>query len=265
MPAPWADQPYPFIPTPHVDGTKASKGTIYVATIMALAHNMFIRYLNSIYLQATGISQPKDIADFLFYCQTWYKVIHEHHTGEEKVLFPRIDALTGEGSMEESAEEHKLFGDGIDEFYKYVSDTKPEEYDGAKLRSIIDSFAPALIKHLRAEVQKLIEVGEKVGGDKLQVLFDEFEAQIMKESRKEWDPHVIIPAGIGAMDREFEDGMHVSWPPFPWFVPLLSKWIFSRKHSGSWRFSPCHNFKRRELRFVGDDYEKAVVTAVNLL
>ena len=164
-----------------------------MATVMALAHNMFIRYLNSIYLQASGISQPKDIADFLFYCQTWYKVLHEHHTGEEKVLFPSIDAVTGEGSMEESAEEHKLFGDGTDEFYKYVSDTKPEEYDGTKLRSIIDGFAPALIKHLRAEVQKLIEVGEKLGGDKLQVLFDEFEAQIMKESRKEWDPVCLIP------------------------------------------------------------------------
>jgi hypothetical protein len=249
---------------------------------MALAHNVMIRYLNSIYLQATGITDPKDVADFLFYCQSWHGIIHEHHAGEEKVFFPRLHALMGEDVMEDAVEEHKAFGAGVEEFHSYVSNTKPEEYDGTKLRSIIDSFAPALLKHLQAEIKKLIDVGEKFGGDKFQVLFDEFEAELMKESRKEWDPvsfdsivsglctnysakHVVVPAGIGAVDRTYENGLHASWPPFPWFVPLMSKWIFSRKYSGSWRFSPCYNFKRKELQYVGDDYEQAVAMAVKLL
>jgi hemerythrin-like domain-containing protein len=156
---------------------------------MALAHNIMIRYLNSIYLQATGITQAKDIADFLFYCQSWCGVIHAHHSEEEKKLFPRMEAYTGEkGIMDDCVEEHKVFDTGIDNFEKYVRDAKPEEYDGKKLRTLIDDFAPALMKHLRQEIAKLIVVGEQFGGDKLYDTFDKFETELVKESRLQWDP-----------------------------------------------------------------------------
>lgn len=156
---------------------------------MALAHNLMIRYLNSIYLQATGVEKAKDISDFLFYCKTWCTTIHEHHEGEEKVFFPRIDEYSGEkGVMEDAVDEHKTFTPGLGEFEKYVSQTKPDDYDGKILRSLIDAFAPALVKHLGAEIWKLIDVGEKFGGDKLQTTFDAFEEELLNESRKLWDP-----------------------------------------------------------------------------
>jgi hemerythrin-like domain-containing protein len=165
---------------------------------MALAHNLLIRYLNSIYLQATGISKTKDVTDFLFYCQSWCSVIHEHHAGEEKPLFPRIEKLTGETDiMEESVEEHKAFSAGIDEFERCVRDTSAEEFDGQKLRSLIDAFAPALLKHLRAEVSTLVTIGERYGGDKLHAIFDAFETEIMKESRATWDPVSSYRPGNG--------------------------------------------------------------------
>jgi hemerythrin-like domain-containing protein len=157
---------------------------------MALAHNLMIRYLNSIYLQASGVEKTKDISDFLFYCQTWCSTIHEHHEGEEKGFFPRIDEYSGEkGVMEDAVDEHKTFTPGLNDFQEYVGhQTKPEEYDGKKIRSLIDAFAPALVKHLRAEISKLIEVGEKFGGDKIQTTFDTFEAELLTKSRKLWDP-----------------------------------------------------------------------------
>ena len=156
---------------------------------MALSHNTFIRYLNSIYLQATGVTEAKDVADFLFYCQSWCSVIHEHHSSEEKMLFPRMEDYTGEkGIMDDAVEEHKAFNTGIDNFEKYVRETKPEEYDGKKLRALIDDFAPALTKHLRQEIGKLIVVGEQFGGDKLFETFDKFETELVKESRLQWDP-----------------------------------------------------------------------------
>ena len=40
-----------------------------VATEMALAHNIMVRNLNAIYLQAEGVKEPKDIADFLIFCR----------------------------------------------------------------------------------------------------------------------------------------------------------------------------------------------------
>jgi hypothetical protein len=44
------------------------------------------------------------------------------------------------------------------------------------------------VKHLSAEIAKLIEIGEKFGGDKLQTTFDAYEEEIMKQSRTKWDP-----------------------------------------------------------------------------
>lgn len=41
---------------------------------MAISHNVIIRALNSIYLQAPHV-QPKDVKDFLAYCYCWYQCI----------------------------------------------------------------------------------------------------------------------------------------------------------------------------------------------
>jgi hypothetical protein len=71
-----------------------------------------------------------------------------------------------------------------------------------------------------------------------------------------------MPASKGAMDRGYENGLHAKWPPLPWYVPYLSRFIFSRKYAGSWRFSPCRKFKPKELEFVGDDWEQAITTAL---
>ena len=41
---------------------------------MAIVHNVIIRALNSIYIQAPHV-QPKDVKDFLAYCYCWYQYI----------------------------------------------------------------------------------------------------------------------------------------------------------------------------------------------
>lgn len=61
------------------------------ATGMALAHNMILRGLNSIYQQAPWIQQ-RDTQDFLEYCKLWLQVITVHHSGEEKHFFPYIES-----------------------------------------------------------------------------------------------------------------------------------------------------------------------------
>jgi hypothetical protein len=73
----------------------------------------------------------------------------------------------------------------------------------------------------------------------------------------------MLPAGFGAVDREFEGGKHRNWPEFPWFVPYLNRFIFYRTHANAWQFSPCLNFKRRELSFVADDWQDTKAFAMN--
>jgi hemerythrin-like domain-containing protein len=76
---------------------------------MALAHNVLIRGLNSIYLQAPNI-KPEDHSDFINYCKSWCQVLENHHTGEETTLFPQIEKITGEaGIMDVNVEQHRMY------------------------------------------------------------------------------------------------------------------------------------------------------------
>jgi hypothetical protein len=59
------------------------------------------------------------------------------------------------GFMEKNVEQHHASNAGLEGFGKYVKALreKKEPYDGAKVRSWVDAFAPALMTHLKDEVQ----------------------------------------------------------------------------------------------------------------
>jgi hemerythrin-like domain-containing protein len=77
------------------------------ASIMALSHNVLIRGLNSIYLQAPHIS-PSEYAPFISYALCWAELLDAHHRMEETSLFPTIERITGEvGIMDKNVEQHR--------------------------------------------------------------------------------------------------------------------------------------------------------------
>jgi hemerythrin-like domain-containing protein len=134
---------------------------------MTLAHNLILRGLNSIYLQADNISQSEDISDFLHYCKAWYLTIHHHHEGEEKYLFPAIAEYTGEKDiMDTNIAQHEVFDEGVEGLNEYLENATPETYDGKLVKSKIEGFAPALQTHLREEIATLLNL-EKYGGKNL--------------------------------------------------------------------------------------------------
>lgn len=94
---------------------------------MALAHNSFFRAINAIYLQATGISQPQDIFDFLVYCQCFFEMVSHHHDKEEELLFPAIVEYTGEAHiMKSNVAAHAEFHGGLERLGKFAYETTPE-------------------------------------------------------------------------------------------------------------------------------------------
>ncbi|CEN59419.1 hypothetical protein ASPCAL01869 [Aspergillus calidoustus] len=265
MSIPWADQPYPLLSTELPNGYEnASDGSIAVFTAMTLAHNMIIRHLNAIYLQATGVTEAVDTRDFLFFCKTWLTELHGHHDGEESILFPMLDKYTGvaSGAMGEAEEQHGTFRDGVDEMAAYVERismaTNLSEYSGRELRRIIRGFAPPLMRHLREEPGQLLAIGERVGGTGLKKVWDEFEARLIREGMAKWDKHVMLPVVLGTNDHDFNGGAHTNFPPFPFFLPFLIRVYFAKRHAGAWRFFPCWNSRRRELAFVGEGWEDAL-------
>jgi hypothetical protein len=57
--------------------------------------------------------------------------------------------------------------------------------------------------------------------------------------------------GLGGVDAAYQKDMKT---PFPWFVPYLSHYWFSRRLRGAWRFSPCTVFgKPKELPFAKEE------------
>jgi hemerythrin-like domain-containing protein len=148
---------------------------------MSLAHNVFIRNLNAIYLQAPNIKLPLDIRDFLIFCQTFVEAIHHHHKVEEKYFFPAIEEYTGsKGLMEVNVHQHEAFEAGLDKFTEYVGAAAPEEFDGKKLIEIIDSFGEVLMGHLNDEINTLLGL-EEYGGEKLRAAWDLLEKKIQGE------------------------------------------------------------------------------------
>lgn len=125
---------------------------------MALAHNGILRGLNSIYIQAPHI--PRDdlvaIKDFLIYCQCWSESMHHHHDCEEEIFFPSIVQIAGvQDIMDRNIEQHRSFTPGFDLFQEYARTCLPKDYDGAKLRSLVEGFAEPLTRHLHDEIDTL--------------------------------------------------------------------------------------------------------------
>jgi hemerythrin-like domain-containing protein len=148
---------------------------------MALAHNGILRGLNSIYLQATHIPREDldTIQDFLTYCQCWCESMHHHHDAEEKVFFPSIELISDvRGIMERNIEQHRSFTPGFDLLQEYSRTCLPEDYDGEKIRSLIEVFAEPLARHLYDEIETLRAL-DKYDSGRIRQAYQRFEKILM--------------------------------------------------------------------------------------
>jgi hypothetical protein len=144
-----------------------------------LAHNILILNLNAIYLQCEEVSQPKDVADFLIFCQASIEEMHAHHEMEEKSLFPWIAEYTGEKNiMKANIEQHHAFERALKKLEAYTYAATPEDYDGKQVKKLLEDFAVALVPHLNDEIPTLLAL-EKYGGEQLGVVYERFNKQIM--------------------------------------------------------------------------------------
>lgn len=122
---------------------------------MALIHNIVLRGLNCIILQAENVKKPEDILDLMSFCDAWSCALHSHHNTEEAVYFPLLEEQSTEkGVMARNHAEHETFLPGLLALDEYVGSVKADvkSYDGNKVVRIVDGFGPALETHLRNEI-----------------------------------------------------------------------------------------------------------------
>lgn len=86
-------------------------------------------------------------------------MLEEHHDGEEEIFFPEMNEKTGvPGLMDGNVAEHAVFHDGLVAYKAYLESVlaKREEFDGGKLRGIMDGFMADLTSHLHNEIDSLV-------------------------------------------------------------------------------------------------------------
>lgn len=179
MPAVYADHPFSLIPTtsfPRVkNGEPVRTSSSFptptnmltpppqidtfhrLSTEMALVHNLILRSLNAIVLQAPHITGA-DIAPFTRFILAWHTMITIHHSGEEALFFPAVERMSGVvGVMDKEKGEHEQFHAGLDALKGYVDAVvKGEEaWDGGRVVEIAEGFGGVLRGHLSGEVQSL--------------------------------------------------------------------------------------------------------------
>ncbi|KAH8656090.1 hypothetical protein BGZ60DRAFT_147869 [Tricladium varicosporioides] len=251
----WADSPFALLETPRkrlgITDPKKASGAVNAATEMALVHNFIIRILNCIYLQAPNVKLEEDIKDFSIFMYAWCILIHEHHTNEENLFFPWLEEYIGVPKyMEKNVAQHHAFAPGMEKFEDYVKAVKEgkERFDAEKVRGLIDDFGSILTQHLKEEIESLEGLGKF--GDK--VNWEMWNKRVSDHAVKTAEKEHEVPVVLTNMDFTFESPIHDSvWPPFPWFVQIMFRWLYLPKHKGAWRFSCCDWYGiPKELEFV---------------
>ncbi|KAH8903565.1 hemerythrin HHE cation binding domain-containing protein [Coniochaeta sp. PMI_546] len=236
----YADHPFPLIKSPEFtnkqNGTKTDIFD-HCASEMACVHNLLIRGLNAIYLQALYI-KPADEKSFVNYILTFSALLHAHHTGEEVDFFPTVEAMAGEkGMMEANVEQHHAFHDPLEAFDQYIQAIAAgqDKYDGKKVVGLIDAFGPALMQHLADEIPTI--QGLRKYGDKMADLQKKFDEEGEKNMKKVGLKGLSVC--LTMMDLHYEDDTWINWPPMPAVVNFLCRnviWWFVRDTA---KFGAC--------------------------
>ncbi|CAH0052941.1 unnamed protein product [Clonostachys solani] len=239
----YADHPFALITTPAYTLPSETKPNLFhnLATEMACVHNMIIRGLNSIYLQAQHV-QPSDHYAFCNYAHQWCRYLNAHHSGEEQYYFPAIERLSGqEGLMSRNVDQHKVFHDGVEEFSLYVQGclNKNTDFSGDELIRIIDTFSKALIEHLNGEIGTILGL-EEFGEERMAEILD-INAQAVGEVMKSQGMTTGLPFAIANLDLHFEGGIHANtFPPPEAAGPLfVIRHIGFWFHRDWWKFASC--------------------------
>ncbi|PMD67691.1 uncharacterized protein K444DRAFT_649527 [Hyaloscypha bicolor E] len=217
---------------------------------MALVHNIVLRGLNCITLQANHVKKPEDILDFMTFCDAWSCTLHSHHNTEETVYFPLLEEQSTEkGVMSRNHTEHETFLPGLLALDEYIQNVKADvkTYDGSKILKITEDLGPALEAHLTNEIDLLesLAKGEKIDWNLLG-------RAMAAHSKKVADRVREVPFLITNSDVTYESGIHGErFPPFPWFVHQIFRWVYIPQLKGAWRFASCDDYGMpKELPFA---------------
>lgn len=155
--APDHDGPYPLIPiscSADLDfADHSSNISLWLADELALTHNVIIRALNSVWLNAP-LLLPGDESDFVGYALACVSFVREHHRAQEEIAFPHLQVKL---DMRSNVVDHLAFEAPLKQFESYLEHVRDgaEKYDAEKLLAYRNEVGSIMVQHLHDEVRFL--------------------------------------------------------------------------------------------------------------
>lgn len=77
-------------------------------------------------------------------------LLHHHHDGEEKFLFPEFEKKLGQGALHSNVDQHAEFLPQLYELEEYIKAVQQgkQQYKGDEFAAKIDSFSDVFVQHL---------------------------------------------------------------------------------------------------------------------
>ncbi|KAF9530556.1 hypothetical protein CPB83DRAFT_850540 [Crepidotus variabilis] len=195
---------------------------------MALIHNVFIRHLNSIYYHAPLVRKGDEQA-FVGYCLAFTELIHDHHNGEETIIFP---FLQEKFDMKVNVDQHAKFTTFLEALDVYLAEVQTEKqtYDGNKIRELVEAFGDILVEHLHDEIPTLSPERLSTYDKK------DLDSMIAKEMDHIKAGPLTTSFVVVATHHDYSTAP--TWPPQPkpveWIIRNVAYW----RHPSYWKFSP---------------------------
>ncbi|KAF8647338.1 hypothetical protein AX16_006800 [Volvariella volvacea WC 439] len=233
--------PYALLTIPHIpDDLKADhRETFYYE--MSQIHNTFIRGVNSIWEKAPLVL-PKDEVAFAGYCLAMTLTIHDHHRGEEEIIFPFLSKYL---SMEHNVEQHEAFQGFLDAFEGYMKgvQSKKEKYNAERVRELLVALADPLVQHLHDEIPTITPESLKK--------FEKVDVDAMIARHEEHIKAMSLPKAFCWVFSHTDQANYPNWPPIPGFLRWVVRNVASRRHSSYWKFSPI-DFAGKPQQYIGN-------------
>jgi hypothetical protein len=167
-------------------------------------------------------------------------MVHHHHESEEKYFFAALAESLGKDKVDQCLDEHQTFYDGVEAYDAYLAslEGKENEFSGARLVEIVDSFKDALHTHLTNEIITILSWESLNAMETIQECWDAA-VEGGKTDMELKSVVSLVPFGLVNNDITFEGGIHGNFPPAPKALKLLVSYGFTAWNWSWWKFAAC--------------------------
>ncbi|KAF8902576.1 hypothetical protein CPB84DRAFT_1846226 [Gymnopilus junonius] len=241
--------PYPLIPINDTNFDFHNSNTLaqWFSTELILMHNVVIRGLNSIWLNAPLVLRS-DTKSFIGYGLACTSLIRAHHKTQEQVIFPRFQEKI---DMRMNVVQHLTFETQLKNLEAYLQNVLEgnESYDCERLLGLRAALGGTLVQHLHDEVRVLqspffskAEINEREVSTVSQMQLSAFSVEELNIIAHAIDDHKKdlrdSPTFFPFIMTHHHKEDAPNWPVLPASVKWLINHVGLHLHHDYWKFSP---------------------------